>query len=78
MFSLTKIKLLKNFRFFQDYKWDENGLSLFQKYNIFYGWNGSGKSTLCDFLKRLENKEAFTEGEQFELHFRMEMSHQNT
>ena len=55
MFSLRKIKELKGYRFFQDYKWDENTCKLFEKYNLIYGWNGSGKTTLCDFFKNLED-----------------------
>lgn len=55
MFSLRKIKELKKYRFFQDYKWDENACKLFDKNNLIYGWNGSGKTTLCDFFKDLEN-----------------------
>lgn len=55
MFSLRKIKELKKYRFFQDYKWDENACKLFEKNNLIYGWNGSGKTTLCDFFKDLEN-----------------------
>lgn len=54
MLSLRKIKELNGFRFFQNYKWDENDCKLFNQNNIIYGWNGSGKTTLCDFFKELE------------------------
>ena len=54
MYRLRKIKELKKYRFFQDFKWDENGCNLFDKYNIIYGWNGSGKTTLCDLFRELE------------------------
>ena len=53
MKQLTRIKTLKDFRFFQNFSWDEN-LSPFHKYNLIYGWNGCGKSTLCDFFHGLE------------------------
>ena len=37
MYSLRKIKELKNYRFFKDYKWDEDDCKLFKKYNLIYG-----------------------------------------
>lgn len=55
MFSLRKIKELKGYRFFQNYKWDEGSCKLFETYNLIYGWNGSGKTTLCDFFKDLQD-----------------------
>lgn len=54
MYSLRKIRELKNYRFFQNFKWDENDCSLFEKFNLIYGWNGCGKTTLCDFYRDLE------------------------
>ncbi len=54
MYSLRKIKELKKYRFFQNYKWDEDNCKLFKKYNLIYGWNGCGKTTLCDFYRDLE------------------------
>lgn len=54
MYSLRKIKELKDYRFFQNYKWDEDGCKLFKRYNLIYGWNGCGKTTLCDFYRDLE------------------------
>ena len=51
MYSLRKIKELKKYRFFQNYKWDEDDCKLFKKYNLIYGWNGCGKTTLCDFYR---------------------------
>lgn len=54
MYRLRKIKELKGYRFFQDFKWNEDNCTLFNQYNIIYGWNGSGKTTLCDFFKELE------------------------
>ena len=54
MYSLRKIKELKKYRFFQNYKWDEADCKLFKKYNLIYGWNGCGKTTLCDFYRDLE------------------------
>ena len=53
MYKLLKLKELKGYRFFQDFKWDES-CKLFARNNLIYGWNGSGKTTLCDFLKELE------------------------
>lgn len=55
MYSLRKIKELKEYRFFQNYKWNESDCKLFTQNNLIYGWNGSGKTTLCDFFKDLEN-----------------------
>jgi len=53
MYKLRKLKELKGYRFFQDFKWDES-CHLFARNNLIYGWNGSGKTTFCDFLKELE------------------------
>lgn len=55
MLVLRKIKELKGYRFFQNFKWDESGCKLFNQNNLIYGWNGSGKTTLCDFFKDLES-----------------------
>ncbi len=49
MYRLGKIKELKGYRFFQEFKWHENNCALFNQNNLIYGWNGSGKTTLCDF-----------------------------
>ena len=54
MYRLRKIKELKGYRFFQEFKWDENNCALFNQNNLIYGWNGSGKTTLCDFFRELE------------------------
>lgn len=55
MYYLRKVKEIKGYRFFKDYKWDEDACKLFNQYNLIYGWNGSGKTTLCDFFKDLEH-----------------------
>jgi wobble nucleotide-excising tRNase len=55
MLALRKIKELKGYRFFQNFKWDESTCRLFEQNNLIYGWNGSGKTTLCDFFKDLES-----------------------
>ena len=57
MYKLRKIKELKGYRFFQEFKWDESNCALFNQNNLIYGWNGSGKTTLCDFFKELETGE---------------------
>ena len=54
MYKLRKLKELKGYRFFQDFRWDESNCKLFERNNLIYGWNGSGKTTLCDFFKELE------------------------
>ena len=69
MFFLHKIKELKGYRFFHDYKWDESCCSLFAQNNLIYGWNGSGKTTLCDFFKELEDGTITTDGASFSLLF---------
>lgn len=56
MHRLIKISGLSGFRFFNDFKWDEDNCKLFERYNIVYGWNGSGKTTLCDFFRCLETQ----------------------
>lgn len=75
MFSLRKIKELKGYRFFQDYKWDENACKLFDKNNLIYGWNGSGKTTLCDFFKDLQNGSLSADGAACSLMFENTESH---
>ena len=62
MLALRKIKELKGYRFFQNYRWDESGCKLFAQNNLIYGWNGSGKTTLCDFFKDLERGAVSYEG----------------
>ena len=69
MYSLRKIKELKRYRFFQNYKWDEDNCKLFKKYNLIYGWNGCGKTTLCDFYRDLEAGILSEEGALFSLMF---------
>lgn len=53
MYRLCKIKEIKGYRFFQNFRWDDSHCDLFGKNNLIYGWNGSGKTTLCDFFKDL-------------------------
>ncbi|MGE4312488.1 AAA family ATPase [Desulfovibrio sp.] len=63
---LLKIAKLKNYRFFSDFKW-ENDCCLFNKqFNLIYGWNGSGKTTLCDFFKEIEKGKPCPSGAQAE------------
>lgn len=69
MYSLRKIKELKKYRFFQNYKWDEADCKLFKKYNLIYGWNGCGKTTLCDFYRDLEAGELSENDASFSLMF---------
>lgn len=69
MYRLRKIKELKGYRFFQDFKWDESNCSLFNQNNIVYGWNGSGKTTLCDFFKELEDGQLSSTETSFSLLF---------
>ena len=76
MLALRKIKELKNYRFFQNYKWDESGCKLFNGNNLFYGWNGSGKTTLCDFFKDLEQGTLSCDDTSFALMFEDSNTHQ--
>lgn len=69
MYRLRKIKELKGYRFFQNFKWDENNCSLFNQNNLIYGWNGSGKTTLCDFFRELEEGQLSSTGINFSLLF---------
>ena len=46
MYRLYKIKDLRGYRFFQNFRWDEANCRLFNQNNLIYGWNGSGKTTL--------------------------------
>ena len=62
MLILRKIKEIKGYRFFRDYKWDESACRLFEQNNLIYGWNGSGKTTLCDFFKDLESGAISSDG----------------
>ena len=46
-----KIKEIKDFGIYKDYKWNEiDELKPFNKKNIIYGWNYSGKTTLSRIL----------------------------
>lgn len=69
MYQLRKIKELNGYRFFQEFRWDENNCTLFNQNNLIYGWNGSGKTTLCDFFKELEVGELSEAGTSFSLLF---------
>lgn len=78
MYRLIKIKELKGYRFFQDFKWDECNCALFNQNNIIYGWNGSGKTTLCDFFKELEEGQFSTTESSFSLLFEDTVSRANS
>lgn len=69
MFRLRKIKALKGYRFFEDFKWDENNCKLFERNNLIYGWNGSGKTTLCDIFKELEDGQSLDRDTKLSLFF---------
>lgn len=54
---ITKIKEIKNFGIYKDFKWDDiDNLNPFNKKNIIYGWNYSGKTTLSRIFTSLKNK----------------------
>jgi len=59
--KIKKIKLVKNFGQLQDFKWDENNLKEFNKFNIFYGWNYSGKTTLSRLFRSIELKKVYSD-----------------
>lgn len=65
---LLKINALKKYRFFSDFKWDNNKCSPFKKFNLIYGWNGSGKTTLCDFFRVIEREKKCAEDSQAEFY----------
>jgi wobble nucleotide-excising tRNase len=50
---IKKIKKIKKLGIFSDYKWDEESLLDFQRFNLIYGWNGSGKTTLTKLFSAL-------------------------
>jgi len=78
VYKLIKIKELSGYRFFQDFKWDEDNCALFSRYNLVYGWNGSGKTTVCDFLKELEIGALSDAGTKISLLFEDTASKSNT
>jgi wobble nucleotide-excising tRNase len=57
--KIKKIELVKNFGQLQDFKWNENSLKEFDKFNIFYGWNYSGKTTLSRLFRSIELKKVY-------------------
>lgn len=69
MYRLCKIKDLKGYRFFQNFRWDETNCRLFNQNNLIYGWNGSGKTTLCDFFKEIEDGQLTSTDTKFSLLF---------
>ena len=69
MYRLCKIKDLRGYRFFQDFRWDEGNCRLFNQNNLIYGWNGSGKTTLCDFFKEIEDGQLSSADTKFSLLF---------
>lgn len=77
MYRLRKITELKDFRFFRDYKWDENNCRLFDRNNIVYGWNGSGKTSLCDLFRELEIGQLSNNNTRFTLLFQDEQTGKN-
>lgn len=69
MYRLYKIKDLRGYRFFQNFRWDEANCRLFNQNNLIYGWNGSGKTTLCDFFKEIEDGQLSSTDTKFSLLF---------
>lgn len=69
MYRLYKIKDLRGYRFFQNFRWDEANCRLFNQNNLIYGWNGSGKTTLCDFFKEIEDGQLSSADTKFSLLF---------
>ena len=54
---IMKIKEIKDFGIYKDYKWNEiDELKPFNKKNIIYGWNYSGKTTLSRIFTSLKDK----------------------
>ena len=64
---IEKIKEIKNFAIFKDFKWEN--LEKFKKYNLFYGYNGSGKTTLSRLFSSLEKKEIYKDYQNKDLKF---------
>lgn len=63
--KITQISKIKNCRTFLNFMWpaDLSLLSLFQDYNLIYGWNGTGKTTIADVLRAIERKHNSFDGE---------------
>lgn len=54
---IKKIKSIKNFGVYSDYKWDHiERISDFKEKNVIYGWNYSGKTTISRIFSSLKNK----------------------
>ena len=64
---IEKIKEIKNFAIFKDFKW--GNLENFKKYNLFHGYNGSGKTTLSRLFSSLEKKEIYKDYQNKDLKF---------
>ncbi len=65
---IDKIKSIKDYRSFRDFKWDSS-LKGFKEFNLIYGWNGSGKSTLSTILRSLETGKDYNSTGSFEIEF---------
>ena len=70
MYRLTKVASLKNFHFYNDFKWFEDDCREFTKANIIYGWNGSGKTTFCNFLLQLSIRKIQKSNIKYSLQFK--------
>jgi wobble nucleotide-excising tRNase len=78
VYRLRKLKELKGYRFFQDFKWNESNCKLFERNNLIYGWNGSGKTTMCDIFKELEIGQLSEAGTKLSLLFEDTIANTNT
>lgn len=52
---LRRIKHIKDYRVFRNFKWSSD-LNAFSKVNVIYGWNGSGKTTFSNLLANIEHR----------------------
>ena len=77
MISLLKIKEINGYRFFNQFRWDEQKCKPFVENNLIYGWNGSGKTTLCDFFKEIESGTITDPNVSFNLMFSARECHRN-
>ncbi len=57
--KIKQIDFINNFGQYKSFKWQNEKIEYFKKYNIFYGWNYSGKTTLSRIFRSIELKKGY-------------------